>query len=160
MPSDQCHQGPLQFVSSSESYTIVKGEKEAWEITKLQLYDYTPKASLLLQVSNMNLPKNPKHERWYSQTTGYAEPQTKLWQYCNVVFPYCVNFKIFLGKICHRTPFFPSFAETHCLIVALPEHTLWPKMEKLLKTVRRIVIPSKMSNIPFLTMRCVLPNVT
>jgi hypothetical protein len=75
MPSDQCHQGPLQFVSSSESYTIVKGEKEAWEITKLQLYDYTPKASLLLQVSNMNLPKNPKHERWYQNVHKLLDMQ-------------------------------------------------------------------------------------
>lgn len=41
-------QGPLQFVSSSESYTIVKREKNTREVTKLQLYDNTPKASLLL----------------------------------------------------------------------------------------------------------------
>jgi hypothetical protein len=47
----------------------------------------------------------------------------------------------------HR--YFLSFAKTYYSIVALPEHTISPKMENSLKTVPRIVIPSKLLNFFF-----------
>jgi hypothetical protein len=127
MPSDQCHQGPLQFVSSSESYTTVKREKEAWEITKLQLYDYTPKASLLLQVSNMNLPKNPNMKGgikmftnyWICRTTNQivAILQRSFSLLCEFqdIFRENLPQDTVFSVICRNTLFNCGFARTHSM---------------------------------------------
>jgi hypothetical protein len=58
----------------------------------------------------------------------------------------------------HR--YFVSFAETHCSIVSLPEHTALPKTESLVHFLQNSSSQIKVQNFLFLALWCVLANVS
>jgi hypothetical protein len=53
-----------------------------------------------------------------------------------------------------------SFAEKHCSIVSLQEHTALTKKESLAHFLQNRSSQIKVSNFLFLTVRCVLANVS
>jgi hypothetical protein len=83
-------------------------------------------------------------ERLYQETKNYNKPKTIANEPTTIIRDIFENRENLLQDC-----YFLSFAKTYYSIVALPEHTISPKMENLLKTVPRIVIPSKLLNFFF-----------
>jgi hypothetical protein len=65
-----------------------------------------------------------------------------------------------MGKFATGHRYFVSFAETHCSIVYLPEHTALPKTESLAHFFQNWSSQIKVPNFLFFALWCILANVS
>jgi hypothetical protein len=71
-----------------------------------------------------------------------------------------LNYNNIMGKFATGHRYFVSFAETHCSIVYLLEHTALPKTESLAHFFQNWSSQIKVPNFLFLALWCVLGNVS